>query len=181
MAWSTPLTAVANAALTYTQWNASVRDNLLETAPAKATASGRIFAATGVNTIAERIPTQGYTGTTETTTTTASYVNLSGGATGPAVTVTTGSAALVLFGAGMSNSGVNEENYMSITISGATTSAANDNETLRHTSATANARLMATFAYVYPLTAGSNTFTAKYKVSGGTGSYFDRRVSVVPF
>ena len=54
MAWTTPLTAVSNTALTAAQWNASVRDNLLMTAPALATTTGRHFVSTGANTIAER-------------------------------------------------------------------------------------------------------------------------------
>jgi len=39
MAWFTPLAGVSTATLTAAQWNASVRDNLLETAPAKATSA----------------------------------------------------------------------------------------------------------------------------------------------
>ena len=33
---------------------------------------------------------------------------------------------------------------------------------------------------VLGLTPGSNTFKAKYKVSAGTGTFFDRRISVIP-
>src|SRR5690242_20536503 len=96
MAWSSPLTAVTNAALTAAQWNASVRDNLLETAPAKATTPASFFAATGANTIAERIPAQTVTPASETTTST-SYTNLT--TTGPTVALTTGTKAFVFIGA----------------------------------------------------------------------------------
>ena len=68
MVWSTPLTAVANTPLTAAQWNASVRDNFNETAPAKATVGGRIFASTGPNTIAEREVLADVVETAETTT-----------------------------------------------------------------------------------------------------------------
>ena len=54
MAWSAPMTAVANTVFTAAQFNQHVRDNLNETAPAKATASGGYFVATGVNAIAQR-------------------------------------------------------------------------------------------------------------------------------
>ncbi len=37
----------------------------------------------------------------------------------------------------------------------------------------------ATF-FVTGLTAGSNTFTAKYRVTGGTGTYLNRTIIVIP-
>lgn len=101
MAWSTPLTAVANASLTAAQWNASVRDNLLETAPAKATTATGYFVATGTNAIAQRVPLSSAIATDQSTTSTGGYANLT--TSGPAVTVTTGVAALVCFGAWMTN------------------------------------------------------------------------------
>ena len=54
MAWSAPMTAVANSTFTAAQFNQYVRDNLNETAPALATAAGSYFAADGINSIAER-------------------------------------------------------------------------------------------------------------------------------
>ena len=55
MAWTAPMTAVANAVFTAAQFNTHVRDNLLETAPAKATTTGGYFVATGTNTIVQRV------------------------------------------------------------------------------------------------------------------------------
>jgi hypothetical protein len=52
MAWTAPGTAVGNTLLTAAFWNTHVRDNLLETAPAKATAAGQLFQATAPNAIA---------------------------------------------------------------------------------------------------------------------------------
>lgn len=52
MAWTAPGTAVGNTLLTAAFWNTHVRDNMLETAPAKATQAGQIFHATGPNVIA---------------------------------------------------------------------------------------------------------------------------------
>src|SRR5215217_4239281 len=92
MAWSTPLTAVDGAILTFGQWNASVRDNLLETAPAKATATGTYFVGTGTNSIAQRTITEANQ-VNSTTTTSTTYVNLDAGT--PAVTVVTGTKAMV--------------------------------------------------------------------------------------
>lgn len=52
MAWSTPRTWTALETATAAMMN-TIRDNLLETAPAKAAASGDIFYATGANAIAK--------------------------------------------------------------------------------------------------------------------------------
>lgn len=54
MAWSAPITAVTNATLSAAQWNASVRDNLNETAPAKATVANRVIVTNGANTVREQ-------------------------------------------------------------------------------------------------------------------------------
>lgn len=47
------MTFVSNAVLTAAQLNTHLRDNLLETAPAKATAPGRFIVSTGLNSISE--------------------------------------------------------------------------------------------------------------------------------
>jgi len=87
MSWTAPLTAVATASLSAAQWNASVRDNLLETAPAKATAAGQVFVATAANAIAARTPSSNLITTIETTTSTTSGVLPTAG---PSVSVVTG-------------------------------------------------------------------------------------------
>lgn len=58
MAWTSPMTAVANTEFTAVQFNTHIRDNLLETAPAKAVNPGSYFAVSGTNSIAERTPAQ---------------------------------------------------------------------------------------------------------------------------
>src|SRR3546814_19340432 len=75
MAWTAPMTAVANTVFTAAQFNQHVRDNLNETAPAKATAAGGYFVATGVNAIAQRIA-DGNTDTNTGTTTSTTYTDL---------------------------------------------------------------------------------------------------------
>ena len=80
MAWTAPMTFIANAAITAAQMNTYLRDNLLETMPAKATETGgAFFVTTGTNQIAERViksarveTNQSTTSTTFTSTTTVS-------------------------------------------------------------------------------------------------------------
>lgn len=180
MAWSTPLTAVSNAALTAAQWNASVRDNLAETAPAKATTSGSIFVGTGANSIAERIPTSDLVGNgfTESTTSTA-YTALT--TSGPAVTVTTGAKALVIISSTVLNSTAGASSYMSWQISGATTVAAADGWALEHRDSGTNGILSASrVTFQSSLNPGSHTVTAQYRVSAGTGTWQRRHMVVIP-
>lgn len=180
MAYSTPLTAVSNATLTAAQWNASVRDNILETAVAKATAAGQFFVSTAANALAARTPGANSIATTETTTNT-SYVDLT--TPGPAVTVTTGTVALVVVGAKMSQNTNTAEMYAGFAVSGATTVAAADAtaDFLEPATAAGTAIRASAVTMVTGLTAGSNVFTMKYRVSAGTGSYGNRHIGVVPF
>ena len=53
--WSAPRTWVTGEIVTASYLNSNIRDNFLETAPAKATAAGDIFVATAVNAI-KRVP-----------------------------------------------------------------------------------------------------------------------------
>jgi hypothetical protein len=181
MAWSVPLTAVSNATLTAAQWNASVRDNLLETAPAKATTATGIFVATGSNAIAQRVPASDAIATNQTTTST-SYADLT--TVGPQVTVTTGVAALVCFSGWLSNDTGGARALMSYSMSGATTAAAQDltSSSFQPAGSASGLYTASGRAYLHTgLTAGSTTFKAQYKVSTGTGSFQQRTLSVIPF
>lgn len=179
MAWSTPLTAVSNATLTAAQWNASVRDNLLETAPAKATAAGQIFVSTAANAIAARTPSSAAVNASSTTTST-TYADLAAGA-GPSVTVTTGAAALVIVSTRNSNDTASNETYAGYQISGATTLAADDNTAHMFQPDSINRNHRGSAATLVTLTPGSNTFAIKYRVSGGTGTFSGRRIVIIPF
>lgn len=177
MAYSTPLTAVSSTALTAAQWNASVRDNILETPAAKATASGRIFVTTGVGAIAERAIDSTTVSTSQTTTSVA-YANLA--TTGPAVTVTTGTRALVFGNAFMSSNSIGQKTWISCAVSGATTTAASDIIAHEFQVYGSNAEHRGTFATLFKaLNAGSNTFTMQYRVSAGTSTFQDRELTVV--
>lgn len=182
MAWNAPMTAVSGSAFTSAQYNQFVRDNLLQTSPAKATASGGHFVSTGVNEIAERFSTQASDLNSGTTAATA-YSDLDGPANpGPAVTVETGRSAWVVVHGQMFNSGAGSAR-MAYDVSGATTIAAADN---RGTGIAGSAGVVLTGSGValhmdtLALTPGMNTFTAKYRVSAGTGTFLSRRISVFP-
>lgn len=179
MAWSTPITAVSNAILTAAQWNATVRDNLAITAPALATAAGTIFVGTGVNSVAQRIPAAATVNTSQTTAST-SFTDLT--TVGPTVsTITTGTKALMMFGAQMGNTLSNALLQSAVAISGATTSAPDTSVDLYIDGLPANQFMRASVANFYTtLTAGSNTFKQQYKVGSGTGTFLDRHLAIIP-
>lgn len=177
MAWSTPLTAVANATLTAAQWNASVRDNLLETSPALATTSGSLYVSDGTNSLAQRTPSTSTVSTSETSTST-TYTDLA--TSGPAVSATTGPAAIISVGAQLWNSASATGVYASVAVSGATTSAASDTRGVQQDLAATNQVLGASRTTLFSLTAGANTFTMKYRVLGGTGNWRYRELAAIP-
>lgn len=179
MTWTAPMTAVANSTFSAAQFNQYVRDNLNETAPAKATAAGSYFAASGVNAIAERRPLTGADLTVGTTTST-TFTNLTGTSIGPSVTCETGPNALVIVRASIENSGVGSAR-MAYDISGAHTQAAADNRGI-HVFGVATVNVGASdVTLMTTLTPGTSTFTAKYRVSSGTGQFSARRIIVMPF
>jgi hypothetical protein len=172
------MTAVANTVFTAAQFNTHVRDNLNETAPAKATTAGTIFVASGANSIVERVPSTAAVTTSESTGGTG-YGDLT--TPGPAVTVTTGTKAIVVVGAIVQNSTVAQNSYASYAVSGASSISATDDRAVIITAAAANQTLRASAVYMETaLTGGSNTFTMKYRVTGGTGSFQNRRIVVIP-
>lgn len=179
MAWSVPLTAVSNASLTAAQWNASVRDNLLETAVAKVTGAGQYVVSTAANALAARTPQASSIATVEATTST-SYANLA--TTGPAVTVTSGTVALVGVSTNMSNSTVSVNTRASYAVSGATTIAASDIVAFNYQQPSAGTTIRGSAITMQTgLTAGSNTFTMQYRVTANTGTFDARHLWVVPF
>lgn len=170
------MTAVANSTFTAAQFNLYVRDNLLETAPAKATTAGRIFVTTGVNAIAEREVADATVATSQTTAST-SYVDLS--TAGPAITVTTGVKALAFWTAGITNTTADEASLMSVAVSGATTIAAADAYSLALRGPVSPATQSSAKFKMFTLTAGSNTFTAKYRANANTASFGDRYLVII--
>lgn len=178
MVWTAPMTAVANTVFTAAQFNTHVRDNLNETAPAKATVAGTLFVSDGVNSIAERVPSTAGVTTSESTTS-AAYTDVA--TPGPAVTVTTGTRAIVAVTSIVQNSSASQNSYASYAVSGASSIAATDDRAVIITAAAINQTLRGAAVYMETgLTAGSNTFTMKYRVTGGTGSFQNRRIVVIP-
>jgi hypothetical protein len=179
MAWTTPLTAVANTTLPAATWNASVRDNLNATAVALASAASQYPVATGVNALAMR-SVQGSTVATSQTSSTTSYVDLL--TVGPQVTATTGTIAAVLFTAAVANSATNSATNVSVAVSGATSIAASDAwRTVLDGVSANNVNRVTGFHLFTGLTPGSNIFTVKYKVGSGTGTFSDRELLVTPY
>ena len=171
------MTAVAGSVFTAAQFNQHVRDNLLETAPAKATTAGGYFVATGTNAIVQRVRGNTYVDAFETTTST-SYVGLT---TAVAVTVTTGTSAVVMWGSNMRNNTAAQYCYTSIAVSGATTTVAADATAINCDLSAIDEEVQVGNSAVFTLNAGSNTFTMKHRVQAGTGRFGRRSLIVLPF
>lgn len=179
MAWTAPMTAVANSTFTAAQFNTHVRDNLNETAPAKATAAGSYFAATGPNAIAER-RANSVADLSSGTTTSVTYTDLTGSSVGPTVTADIGPNVFVIVRCSMENTGAGSVR-MAYEVSGANSLPAADNRGIG-TFGVANVNIgCSDVSLLQSLTPGSTTFTAKYRVSSGTGTFSARRILVMPF
>lgn len=180
MSWSAPMTAVAGATFTAAQFNQYVRDNLLECPTAKATAVSQYAVSTGVNAMAMRQAVQNTVNVSETTTSTA-FVDLT--TPGPQVTVTTGTAALIIISAEINNNTASQAGRVGVLISGATSEAVNGNYTLRQeTNGTAEFQRCSAARLHTGLTAGSNTFKMQYATVGvSTAAFNFRDLIVVPF
>lgn len=109
---------------------------------------------------------------TEQDTSSTSYADLA--TAGPAVTITTGTKALVIITTQIKN-GNGEPAFMSFAVSGATTTAASDTNAIELNNSVASARYRWSAATSVTLTAGSNTFTAKYRSQSGAAATFSNR------
>lgn len=179
MAWTAPKTFTSGAILTSADLNTFLRDNLNETAPAKATAAGQIFVATGANALAARTPATASVNATETTTAT-SYTDLA--TVGPQVTCVTGSRAIVAVSSSIANSDIGSYSNIAVAVSGATTIApGNVWLNMRNVGASlGNQARMSAVEMIQGLTPGSNTFKMQYNVNGGTGTFLLRSITVIP-
>lgn len=173
------MTAVAGSVFTAAQFNQFVRDNLAETAPAKATTPGSYFTTSATNQIAERVAQTASVNSSEATTSTA-FTDLT--TFGPSVTVSTGVQALVLFSAEINNNTSSQAGRVAVDISGATTLAADGNKVLRQESSGTAEFQRATVGYLQTgLTPGSNVFTLKYATVGASTATFNQRnITVLP-
>jgi len=109
-------------------------------------------------------------------TSSASFTDLA--TVGPAVTVTTGTKVLVFVAAQISAPN-SRFGYIDFAISGATTRAAADATSAFVSGDNTASNSRVGVANLMTVTAGSNTFTMKYKLNAGTGSFGDRTIIVV--
>jgi hypothetical protein len=172
------MTAVANSTFTAAQFNQYVRDNLNETAPAKASAASQFPVSTGPNAITMRSPSVARVDTSQTSAST-SYTDLA--TVGPRISIDTGTIALVFAAVDMANSNDNGVAKFSVAVSGASSVAASDQWMCSIDGITASNFqrhcLMHTFTGLSP---GTNTFTVKYAVGSGTGTFRTRELNVFP-
>ena len=112
-------------------------------------------------------------------TTSTSYTDLA--TAGPAVTITTGTKALVILTARITMGTAGETGFFGFVVSGSTTIAVTDDTAARFQTDYPNGYAGAQFSCVnrVTLTAGSNTFTMKYKTSGGTANFSNRQIIVI--
>lgn len=185
MAWTAPMTAVTGNAFTAAQFNTHIRDNLLETAPAKATTAGGYFVATATNAIAQR--TIGLTSVV--TSTTADVTSYAVTGTPVTVTVTTGTSAIIALSANVSSqTSIGQIASVGFAVSGATTIAATADRSyevrLYNSSITGDSGYGqgSWVGAINTLNAGSNTFTLQYKTTAATGTIqiARRHLTIIP-
>lgn len=156
------------------------------TAPTVPAATGAVtFIPSGIRTIYNGsvwvcvTPVGAYTTNLGTTTSTSFTTTLSGSpGTNPSVTVVTGTTALISLSADIFNSTTSAV-IMSVSVSGAGVVAASDDFSVYLSAHAANSEhLFGSTHIISGLTAGANTFALSYRVGGGTGSYYLRRLVV---
>ena len=171
------MTATSGAPLTAAMLNMFVRDNLNETAPAKATVAGRWFVTSGKGALAERAIAS-HTITASETTTSDTFKDMA--TIGPTVTVTTSTRALVFWRSSMNNASAGNYCITAPSVSGATTIAASDAvATVGDSSTTNDIYAIGSYVLFDELTPGSNTFTLQYRVQGSTGTFSRRHMFVM--
>jgi hypothetical protein len=110
------------------------------------------------------------------------YADLTTAGPATTVTITSVGTALVIVTSGIATGTPTDTCYMSFAVSGANTAAASDTKSLANApNAGVTSRMSATYLLT-GLSAGSTTFTAKYKTPGTTPCTFvDRNLTVIPY
>lgn len=195
MAWTSPKIFVDGAILTADDLNIYARDNLLQQAPAKAYNVGGYFVSTGQNQIEERTlttellePSENETETLPATLSTTDYQDLD--TVGPSVTATTGTTALIFFGANLQ---AEEDSFfgtsnvqIAVAVTGASHIDPNDSATnqnfsqIKWTSIDKSRGQLTGIQAFDNLNPGENTFTLKYANYGGVGYFSKRTITVMP-
>jgi hypothetical protein len=113
----------------------------------------------------------------EETTSSVTYTDLT--TAGPAVTLTTGTKVLVILSSRINVATSGATAYMDFEVSGATSRSATDNTALQLRSTTAGIIPQMSIATRITATAGSNTFTAKYRRNNDDGTFSNRQIIVI--
>ena len=182
MAWTAPVTWIDGSVLTSAQLNTFLRDNLLETAPAKASHNGGLgggyFTTVGKNLIAERSINSSTLGAFTQSTSSNDWGDLA--TKGPGVTTITGKKALVFFGGAISHNSNDGGAAISVEVNGATEISASDDWALYWNRTLDSFTEWMRYYLFHDLTPGENTFVLKYKASGGVANFSTRKLVVLP-
>jgi len=112
-------------------------------------------------------------GTTSNTT----YTDLTGG---PSVTFSTSGGAVLVILTAYIKAAANYQAYMGFQISGSSSYGPFDFRALMQENGSSVGAMQASAVYYVSLNSGSYTFTAKYRVTGGTGTFSKRSIIVIP-
>ena len=150
-----------------------------------AATGGATYIPTGITTVYNGsawvcvTPVGAFTSNEGTSTSNTYTTTLSGSpGTNPSVTLSTGTTVLIQTSGEVYNSGTGYE-YMVVSVSGATTIAAADDNGAVVGGVASVIGNVATSFILSGLTAGTNTFTLSYRVSANTGTWRKRRIIVV--
>lgn len=170
MAWTIPKTFVANTAITASELNTHIRDNLLETEAALATDQG-YFVDSGLNSISKRHILRHALGGTVTTTS-SSYVDLGG----PSLTFESNGAFLASWS--VRHSGGGFEAFASINVSGS--NGPSDTFSCRRKD---QVQTFTTHAHIWHFNqpTGEITVDLRYRRSNsGTAEFSNRQLTIIP-
>lgn len=195
MAWTAPMTAIPGDVFTAAQFNTYVRDNfndikttvdahtvdLAGNPRALATTSGQMPISTGSGALQMRAAGSAFVAAQQTTTST-TYVTLTGN---PAVTAITGTSAMITLHAVVNNTTAGAHNYMVVQVTGSTTITGatietNNGYAYSRLQAASSKQGMSGTIIVTGLNAGSNTFTVNYRTDTGTAGFENRLLVVQP-
>lgn len=180
MAWTVPMTFVPNNVLTAAQLNTHLRDNMLETAPAKSTTTGGAwFISQGPYKIAERQVKVNRSASGFVAVTSTSYTDSP--KFGPQVTVDTGTNAIVMLSCLLGNNTIDTVTNMGFEISGETERAPDDKYSVQTGGLAANTNAIYGVTYfISDLNPGVNIFTCKYKTSSNSALFNYRFIGIIP-
>lgn len=196
MAWTVPITFVPETILTAAQLNLHIRNNLNEMAPAKASERGNIFVTTGRNQIRQQTPVfDFYIGSSSADsekTTSSEFTDLK--YIGPSVTTFVTYGALISLSLRCNNTTANAFCITSFAVSKPaegdelneeTVYEPTDERSLLFETAVGGADgqdLAAGYTTLIGVPEpGTYTFRMKFRVTTGTGTFYRRWLSVIPF